>query len=121
MSFVDLRIRQEGTSVLVIKDGVTVLEMPWDAALAFTQEVRAKAKVAEELATVEKIISDGSILFRSGAPFSLSDNPDIVKETVKEAQYNRDLRRWMPGGIKSQAVMGVPAVYHLPRKEPAHG
>lgn len=121
MSNVTLRIRQEGTNVLVIKDGTAVLNMPWDAALAVAHEIIAKARLAEETAKAEDIIFDNALLFRSGAPFGLSNHPDIVKQSLIEAQHNTILRRSNMGGIKSQAVFGTPTIIQHPPYGGTHG
>lgn len=75
----------------------------------------AKARQAEEQAKAESIAADAAILFRSGAPFGLSNDPKIQDEAIKEAAWNRDLRRFMPGGIKSTEVIGVPTIICKPR------
>jgi hypothetical protein len=111
-------IRQEGISVLVVVDGRAVLEMPWQAALDVSMAIRIQAKEAEALAKVEGIIWDQAILVRSGAPFGLTSHRDMLKEATKEAAWNSPLRKYMPGGIKSQAVFGVPRLIQHP---PARG
>lgn len=75
----------------------------------------AKARQAEEQAKAEEIAADAAILFRAGAPFGLSDDPKIQSEAVKEAAWNRELRRCMPGGIKSTELFGAPTIVSKPR------
>ena len=104
--------RQEGANVIVILDDKLVLNLPWDVALALAQDITQKAKAAEEIAKAEQIILDNAILFRSGVPIGLSNNRDIIAETIKEAQHNPLLRRHMAGGIKSQAIVGTPVLLH---------
>jgi len=101
-------VRQEGTRVLVIEDGRTILDMPWDGALALARAIHVKGKQAEE------IIFDQAILQRLGVPLGLTSNPDMQRAACVEAAWNSDLRRWIrsgrAGGIASQAVFGVPRV-----------
>jgi hypothetical protein len=59
----------------------------------------------------DRLTFDSAILHRSGARFGLTDNPLIKAEAKKEAVHNRDLRRFMPDGIKSAEVIGAPTVY----------
>lgn len=105
-----IRTRQDGLNVLVIQDGKAVLNIPWSVALALADDIKQKARQAEEIAKAESIILDNAILFRSGMPLGLSDNPDIISETVKAAQHNPLLRRHMTGGIKSQSIVGAPVL-----------
>jgi len=65
---------------------------------------------AEEHAKAEAIARDTAILYRAGAPFGLSDHPGIIELAKKEAAWNTDFRRAMPGGVKSAEAFGVPAL-----------
>ena len=108
-----IRIRTEGAEVILIADGKAVLAAPWNAALDIAHELVAAARRAEEYAKAENIIFDNALLIRSGAPFGLSNNRDIVAESIKEAAHNTTLRRHMLGGIKSTAILGTPEVRKL--------
>lgn len=107
---VRVRIRQEGAEVQVIIEGKAVITAPWNAALDIAHEMIAAARRAEEHAKANQIIFDNAMLFRSGAPFGLSNNKNIVTESLKEAAHNYTLRRHMAGGIKSTAIVGTPEV-----------
>ncbi len=111
-----IRTRQEGLHVHVIASDRVVLDVPWDVALALAEDITRQARRAEELAKAEQIILDNAVLFRAGVPIGLSNNRDIMAETVKAAQFDPLLRRHMRGGIKSQSIVGTPV---LIRKEPA--
>lgn len=89
--------------------------MPWNAAIDVAHEIIAKARAAEEIAKANNIIFDNALLIRSGAPFGLSNNPDIMKESANEAAWNTTLRRSNLGGLKSEGIVGAPTVRH------AHG
>jgi hypothetical protein len=66
--------------------------------------------VAEEEAKAERIALDTAILYRAGAPIGLSNHPAIIDEAKKEAAWNTELRRCMPGGVKSEEAFGTPSV-----------
>lgn len=106
-----ITIRQDGPNVLLIIDG-RATELPWNAALDVANALREKAKAAEEIAKVEGVIFDQALLVRTGAPLGFSSHPDIQAEAAREAVGNRDLRRYIPGGVQSTEQMGRPGVYH---------
>lgn len=106
-----LRIRQEGTHVLLIQGGKTLIDMPWDKALEMAREVIHRARLAEEIEKAELIILDQAIVQRAGMPFGLSNNRDIQVEAMKEAVHHPLLRRHMPS-IQSQEIVGAPSVHH---------
>lgn len=105
-----LVFRQEGSRVLILLDGRLIESMPWQAAVQASTALLIKGRKAEEHAKANQIIGDSALLIRAGIPLGLSNNPVIVSEAVKEANHNRDLRRYLPGGIQSTAVVGTPAV-----------
>src|SRR5262245_33039338 len=105
-------------------NGRVVFEVGWRDALAIADAIRVQAKKAEEQDNAGQIIADQALLIRRGSPFGLTNRLDMLKEAVKEATWNRTLRRALPGGIKSTAVVGTPAIIqHPPRRKgvPGHG
>jgi hypothetical protein len=68
----------------------------------------------DELNEAERIARDTAILYRSGAPLGLSNDPAIIDQAKKEAAWDSHLRRCMPGGVKSAEAFGVPAVRRGP-------
>lgn len=100
-------IRQEGMRVVVIEDGHTVFDMPWDAALELAKAIISQAKKAEEVAKAEQVIEDASILMRAGAPFGLSSNPDIIRAAKQEAAWGMP-RRYMQNNFRG--VLFAPTV-----------
>lgn len=80
------------------------------AALEIAKALTAAAKQAEEVQNAGQIITDSAILMRAGAPFTLSSNPKILDAARSAAAWDRDLRRFMPGGVKSEAVVGTPTL-----------
>lgn len=80
------------------------------AALDIAKALTAAAKQAEEVQNSGQIITDSAILMRAGFPFTLSNNPKMLDAARNEAAWNRDLRRFMPGGVKSEEVVGTPTL-----------
>ena len=109
-----IRIKQDGPLVVLIIDG-RATAMPWDQALELAKGITIQAHKAEAQhpKVIEQTISDGAVLFRSGAPFGITNNPDVQKEIVKEALTNRELRRSNLQGVKSEAVLGTPTLRQL--------
>ena len=116
-----VNVRQEGERVLLLEGGRAILDLPWDAALELARAIHIQAKRAEELAKIEEIVRDQSILARLGIPFGLTNRIDALKEAMKEAAWNSQLRRYIPpgraGGITSQAVFGAPKIIRHPKRK----
>lgn len=110
------RIKQIGNKVLLAIDGKEV-QLPCEAALSLAQALREQGKLAEEYERAEngQLITDHAILTRLGFPIGLSNHPKVQAEVAKEAAWNSDLRRYLPGGVRSEAVVGTPTmVPHSP-------
>lgn len=113
-----ITVRQEGPKVLLLSGGILIAEMPWEAADQLAKALLAKARQAEELQKAEQIALDQAVLLRGGFPFGLTRHRAIMSEALKQALWNTQLRRYMPGGVKSQEVFGTPAIIrHLPKGE----
>lgn len=108
-------VKQDGNRVILALNG-TEISLPYGAALAIAKALREKGLLAEENARAisGELITDQAILQRAGMPFGLTSHPKIQAEAMKEAVSNRDLRRYMPGGIKSQRMIGTPTVIPHP-------
>ncbi len=106
----ELKVKQDGQRVLLGSSDKLIADMPWQAALALGKALISQAKRAEEEACASQIIYDHAILTRAGVNVGLSNHPKILQEVKKEAVYNSDLRRYMPGGVKSKEVFGTPTV-----------
>lgn len=110
-----ITVRREGAKVLLLSGGILIAELPWRAADELAAALRSQARQAEEEEKGEQIAYDSAILMRAGVPFSFSNRADILKEAMKEAAWNSNLRRYMPGGVKSKEVFGAPTIIrHLP-------
>jgi hypothetical protein len=109
-------VRREGSRVQLIQSGTLLLDLPWDAALDLAKVIRLQAARAEQTAKVEAVISDQAFLIRAGVPIALTPNPEVFKEAGNEAAHNRDLRRFMPGGIPGGVKFGFPTLRGKPAK-----
>lgn len=112
MSF-GYRIRREGAHVLaqITTDGRSVvLQLEGKVAESLGRALVSQGKLADEWAQAERVAMDSAILLRAGANFGLSNNAKILAEAVKEAAWNFDLRRYMPGGVKSSEAFGTPSI-----------
>ncbi len=111
-----LRFRQVGAAVDVIVDGRLVASLPWQAALDSARALQGVARLAETHAKVEQVVDDHALLIRAGVPIGLSHTPRMIDEAAKRAAWDRDLRRYLPGGVKSREAFGTPAIRtHQPR------
>jgi hypothetical protein len=70
---------------------------------------------ADELAQAERIALDSAVLLRAGSNFALSSDPKIIDAARSEAAWNGALRRFMPGGVKSEEAFGTPTVVLHPQ------
>lgn len=86
-------------------------EGPLDDMQTFANNLMGVARICEEEEQAEKIIRDQAIVIRAGAPFGLTSHPVIQKEALNMAQGDRDLRRFMPHGIKSETILGAPKFF----------
>lgn len=75
--------------------------------------IRGKLRL-EELEQAERIARDSAILLRAGANFGLSNDPRILDAAKNAAAWDSDLRRCMPGGVKSEEAFGTPALIQQP-------
>lgn len=100
-------VRHEGGDVLLVLNG-KVTKMPPSVAKQLAQVLRHHAAKADEYIHANRIIADHALLTRAGFPVGLSDNPRIKDQVRQEAAWNSELRKALPGGVKSREVFGVP-------------
>ncbi len=106
---IKVSVKQEGSRVL-LEIGGRAVAMPWDKALELSRALRVMGKKAEAHDSAQRIIHDGAILLRAGVPVGLTDDVKLQEEIAKEAAWNKELRRYMPGGIRSRAVVHAPKI-----------
>jgi hypothetical protein len=112
-----LTVRRDGPRILLLSEGLALADLPWEAALELAHALRAQAKRAEEIACREQVVYDQAILNRLGIKLGLVVDPRLQQEAMHEAAWNSDLRRYLPGGIRSQEVVGMPTlIRHRPPK-----
>lgn len=107
-------IRQDGDKVLLVIDGKAIV-LPWDGAIEIGQSLVGCGRKAEEIAKADQVAFDHAIAVRLALPFGFAFNPDVRKLGEQEAANNTQLRRYLPGGIKSEESMGTPTVRRRPR------
>ena len=109
-----LTIRTYGQRIMVLLDARQGFECGAAEALQIWGQFKHAARVAEERDAIEQIIYDHALLTRAGFSFGLTDNPAAQAEVEKEAAWNRDLRRALPGGVRSSEVVGTPTLIREP-------
>lgn len=121
MSLGGLKLRVHGPMVTALftvnGQEFALQDLPWDAAKKISEAFGSAAKEAEEYAKANEIIMDQAILFRSGAPIALTNHPKMREEALKEAVWDRDLRRsnlQLSGNIESHESVGRPTVTQSP-------
>lgn len=112
------RIRQEGEHVLCqfTHDGKSfVLQLEGKVSVDIGKLMQQKGLLADEWAQRERVADDSAILLRAGSNFALSNDPRIIEESKIRAAWGR-IRRYMPGGVKSEEAFGTPRVVkHAPK------
>ncbi len=113
--------REVGKVVLYTKSAT--IKLPWQVVKAVAKAMLIQAGREEEMANLPRLIQDQALLQRTGAPFGLTDHPDIQEEAMKTAQHDDKLRKYLPGGVKGTAKLGVPRVikHDPPKKEGTNG
>ncbi len=112
----EIRVVQNGTSVVIVAGG-TSIQMPWQVAAELSAALRQVGKRSEEWESAQRIAADQAVLLRAGAPIGLTSNPLIQDEAAGLAAHDRGLRRYMPGGVKGRAHVGIPRVIAGGRKQ----
>lgn len=112
-------VKREGDRVMFVLDGKCYM-IPALQAREIAKLLNSAAARVEEIENATKIIADGALLARVGFPIGLSNDPKIKDEVRKEAAFNRELRRAIPGSVKSREVFGVPSLTHTTNRRMAN-
>lgn len=113
-----INVRQEGKQVILIGQegggGEFALVVEWSHAIEIGKALIAAGRLGEEYDKADQIALDSAALIRSGLMIRLANNTDIHKMAMHEAQWNSDLRRYIPQApnIRSDAKFGVPRLKH---------
>jgi hypothetical protein len=104
-------VRYDGSDLLLVFEPCGWL-IKWPPAeySKISDALHAKAGLAEEFDEALRIAREHAILLRAGFPMGLTSNPLIQAEAKTIAEHDRDLRRFMPGGVRSQVMLGAPIV-----------
>ena len=94
-----------------IRFGATAYDIPLSMCRPFARKLKRKVALAEHWAERERIADDGALLCRVGYPVGITDNPAIQNEIRKRAAWDKDLRRYLPGGVKSEEVIGCATIW----------
>lgn len=117
LRLVEVKVDKDKGRIIILEQGKVVLDIPWNMALSIGRSLIKQAKIVEEHENAGQIIKDQALLQRVGFPIGLTNNPDIQKEAMKEAVHSKELRKALPGGIKSQSAVGTPTLIKKPLKE----
>jgi hypothetical protein len=109
-----ITMRTCGPRILVLLDARQGFECGAFEASQIWEQFKRAARRAEERDAVEQVIYDQAILTRMGARFGLTDDAAIQDEAGKEAAWNRELRRALPGGVRSTEAVGTPTIIRDP-------
>ncbi len=108
----EIKLIRHGDRVCILINGKLSADLPAEVALQVGAGLIAHGRSIMNDRDPEKQIIDQAILNRAGIAIGLTDNPKVLKEAFKEAQWNTDLRKKMPHakGIPSSEVVGTPTV-----------
>ena len=68
-----IRILQDEGNVLVLKNGVLVLEMPWRQAEEISKAMWSVARMCDRLQNINAVAADATIMKNAGVPRSFTD------------------------------------------------
>lgn len=93
-----------------------VLQLEGKVAVEIGKTLHREGLLADEFAHADRVAEDSAILLRAGSNFALSNDPRIINEAKKRASWSSRLRRYLPGGVKSQEAFGTPSIVrHQPK------
>ena len=114
-----VRIRRTTSEVSGQPDEILVEEIvsgrllfvaPLAAAHAVGEALIATARELETAEKAASVVYDQAILQRLGMRFGVTSDPAMQAEAMKEAHWNTGLRRYLPRGVRSQEIVGVPTL-----------
>lgn len=105
--------------VSIIYNGKLLAHMPIEVVSLIIRQVNSVAKEIENEEDKPRLITDQAMLFRAGINVGFTNNPKILAEAHKEAQWNTTLRRHQPAAVKpitSTEWLGTPSISVGPAK-----
>lgn len=117
----EFRCRQEKSDVLLVFDGRLVARMHWEPAQRVARALFQQAKLAEEFAHKDRLITDQGILYRLGIRLGLVRSPTINREAMKAALHDPTLRRYLPDRVDQRGMVGTPTLIRHDKTEAHDG
>lgn len=107
-----VRVRRIEESILVedAAKGTIVFVAPKAAAHSIGEAMIAQARRLEEIEKQDQVVFDQALLNRKGIPLGLAVHPRLRERAMQEAHWNSQLRRYLPGGVRSEETVGTPTV-----------
>jgi hypothetical protein len=108
-----VRVRREANDILIEEVGRAhrlVFIAPLAAAHTVGEALIAQARLLEEQEKAEQVVFDQAILNRIGKRLGLLTDRRLAERAMHEAHWNSRLRRYLPGGVRSQEVVGKPTL-----------
>ena len=98
--------------VVMLINGVLAADFPPEAARQLAMALNQQAAIIENEKRNRENVIDQAILMRSGSKIGLMADPKAIGVAFQEAQWNRDLRRFMKRapGVESKEVFGIPTI-----------
>jgi len=114
-------IKRDGSNVVMVTgSGKVAFNTHWKHAERIARAILEQCRRIEQHEEMPRTIADQALLTRLGAGFGLLPqgvSPAVEAEVAREAQHNSDLRKYLPGRVKSQELVYAPSV----RRHPVEG
>ena len=68
-----MRVLQNGTDVLLLKNGILWAEIPWRQAEELATAIWSVARLCDRLDNIEAVAADGTIMKNAGVPRRFTD------------------------------------------------
>jgi hypothetical protein len=102
--------------IVMLINGKISADFPPEVAKSLSIALNQQALIIENEQRQRQNLTDQAILMRAGIPIGLGSNKKMLEEAHNEAQWNRELRRYMKNapGIKSREIFGTPTIETTP-------
>lgn len=111
----DIRLVAGEETVVMLVNGKLTADFPPQVARQLAAALLQQAQLIDNEKRAKdnpQAIIDQAILMRAGSGIGLFGNNKAIDEAHKEAQWNRDLRRYMPTpiSVQSKEKFGLPTI-----------